>query len=200
MNSGIYLIKNMVNGKAYIGSTKNLNDRKYQHFSDLRLDKHHNPHLQYSFNKYGEKSFEYYIIAYCPEDKLLEREDFYINYLQSMNRNKGYNLSTAERHIITDEQKKKISESLKELYKIHPKNPLNKEQRNKISESLKNRYIIFPMPPMSDAQKIKISESLKRSPNSNKGKLMSDAQKTKISISVSNYKKELRYQKNRIKF
>ena len=62
MNSGIYLIKNMINGKGYVGSTVNLTNRKYQHFSQLKNNKHHSPHLQSSANKYGLKNFTYNII------------------------------------------------------------------------------------------------------------------------------------------
>jgi group I intron endonuclease len=67
MNSGIYQIKNIINGKTYIGQTQNFSTRKSMHFSELRGGYHHNQHLQNSFNKYGESNFIF--------EKLLELED-----------------------------------------------------------------------------------------------------------------------------
>ena len=42
INSGIYEIKNLVNNKFYIGSTKNFINRKRKHFSELKTNKHGN--------------------------------------------------------------------------------------------------------------------------------------------------------------
>lgn len=44
--SGIYQWRNLVNGKVYIGSTKNFTMRKKTHIEALRKNKHHNRHLQ----------------------------------------------------------------------------------------------------------------------------------------------------------
>ena len=57
MKSGIYKILNKSNGKCYIGSSCNLNKRKYQHFNSLMKNKHYNLYLQKSFNKYGKDNF-----------------------------------------------------------------------------------------------------------------------------------------------
>ena len=59
MESGIYKILNNINGKIYIGSTKNFNKRWVTHKYLLRLNKHENKHLQYAWNKYGEVHFEF---------------------------------------------------------------------------------------------------------------------------------------------
>lgn len=56
--SGVYMIKNVLNNHKYIGSTKNFKQRLKQHLSDLRNNKHHSPHLQAAWNKYGEKHTE----------------------------------------------------------------------------------------------------------------------------------------------
>ena len=52
--SGIYKIVNEENGKVYVGKSVDVKERKYKHFDKLRRDEHPNPHLQNSFNKYGE--------------------------------------------------------------------------------------------------------------------------------------------------
>lgn len=65
MSSGIYKIVNNVNGKVYIGSTKNFDKRKQQHFYTLSQKKHHSPKLQRSYNKHGKESFEFQIVEEC---------------------------------------------------------------------------------------------------------------------------------------
>jgi group I intron endonuclease len=70
----IYIIRNRVNGKFYIGSTKNYHVRKLKHFNELRKNKHHSIHLQRAFNKYSEKEFEFIIIETCYN--YLKREQY----------------------------------------------------------------------------------------------------------------------------
>lgn len=72
-NTGIYMIKNMINGKFYIGSSKHLHNRKIQHLRDLRNNKHCNLKLQYAYNKYGKENFEYIIIQYCEKKDLIKK-------------------------------------------------------------------------------------------------------------------------------
>lgn len=63
--SGIYCIENKINNKTYIGSSKNLYQRLLKHFALLRHNKHENAHLQSAWNKYGEESFEWFILELC---------------------------------------------------------------------------------------------------------------------------------------
>lgn len=80
---GIYKIINVKNKKFYIGSSINIEKRKYHHINSLRKDKHFNRHLQRAFNKYGEEWFEFSIIEKEVElDKLTEREQYYIDTLK----------------------------------------------------------------------------------------------------------------------
>lgn len=176
MKSGIYLIKNMVNGKGYVGSSVNLKGRKHQHFSTLRSHKHRNSYLQSSFNKHGANNFMFYILAYVSEDRLLERETFYIDYLKTNQRKNGYNLAFPDRHTVSQEQKRKISETLKgrkrpPFSEEHKRkisktlmgrklSPLSEEHKKKIAEGVRKRLQIYPRPPYSEEHKKHISESL----------------------------------------
>ncbi len=87
--SGIYEIKNLINGKRYIGQTSDLDYRWLHHRSDLKHQKHHSKHLQYAWNKYGEKNFIFVLIEKCPCFILDDREKYWIKKLDTYNN--GYN-------------------------------------------------------------------------------------------------------------
>lgn len=62
--SGIYYIKNTSNGfRVYIGSSIDIVTRLINHFSALRRGVHRCKHLQRVFDKYGEDSMDFGIIA-----------------------------------------------------------------------------------------------------------------------------------------
>ncbi|HVY53957.1 MAG TPA: GIY-YIG nuclease family protein [Gammaproteobacteria bacterium] len=82
MASGIYKIINLINGKFYIGSSKNIDERWRIHKVYLIRNKHHSRHLQSSWNKYGADAFEFHIIEYCEKEKLIEREQYYLDTLK----------------------------------------------------------------------------------------------------------------------
>lgn len=92
MKSGIYKIVNNINSKCYIGSSIDTKRRLEDHFKLLRKNKHHNPHLQASYNKYGEENFTCSIIEYCDKDILLERELHHIIIYKSLDIKYGYNI------------------------------------------------------------------------------------------------------------
>ena len=89
---GVYKIENIVTNKVYIGSTRNYLRRKHEHLKSLRNGKCHMVKLQNSWNKYGESNFCISLIEVVHvENTLIEREDFWILYYDSTNREKGYN-------------------------------------------------------------------------------------------------------------
>lgn len=79
----IYTIKNLVNNKIYVGSTKNFKSRKSSHLTNLRNQRHHCIHLQRAFNKYGEVNFEFTVHKYLQEsDDLFIEEQLAIDTLK----------------------------------------------------------------------------------------------------------------------
>lgn len=106
--SGIYQIKNLSTNEIYIGSSNHLASRKAGHFYRLRTNKHSNPKLQASYNKYGEEKFEFSIVEICIEEKLLIREQFYFDIL-----NPDFNLNLIAgrppQFIRDEEYRKKMS-------------------------------------------------------------------------------------------
>lgn len=80
--TGIYCIKNLVNGKMYIGSTSQpFKTRFYQHKNSLVKNKHGNCILQRAWNKYGEASFSFQVLEPCSE-QLNAREQHYFDSLK----------------------------------------------------------------------------------------------------------------------
>jgi group I intron endonuclease len=69
MTQGIYKIINVVTNDFYVGSSNKFAVRKREHWRQLRNNKHHNKHLQNSWNKYGESSFIFVIVENLPIGK-----------------------------------------------------------------------------------------------------------------------------------
>lgn len=144
---GIYKITNKIDGKFYVGSSNNLEKRKREHFWSLRRNEHVNDYLQNAFNKYGEENFVFEVLEYVDnESDLLKVEQYYLDLLKPYDRSIGYNLCEDARggglageknpnyqKPMTEEQKRKISESLKG----HRHSFLT---RMKISKSRKGKY------------------------------------------------------------
>jgi len=90
--SGIYKITCTANKKIYIGSAVNLYLRKHVHFSELRYNKHCNPHLQNAWNKYGEQSFTFEVLEYVLPMSLAAREQYWFKKLKPFGE-KGFNIA-----------------------------------------------------------------------------------------------------------
>jgi len=78
--SGIYQIRNTLNGRKYIGSAVNILRRFNEHKKHLRTGHHDNIHLQRAWDKYGEMAFVFEIIEFVENKQLLcEREQHWID-------------------------------------------------------------------------------------------------------------------------
>lgn len=89
---GIYILRNLTNGKFYVGSTVNLRRRCHQHFEGLRSNRHHNPHLQSAWNKYGAPSFEFLVVEIIDSTpEILVREQAWIDALGAATSDDCYN-------------------------------------------------------------------------------------------------------------
>ena len=89
--TGIYCIENTINHKKYIGMAQDIEARWRSHKCELRNGKHVNSHLQNAWDKYGEKSFSFYVIEEVPKDKLTQAEIRWIKKLGTFGN--GYNLT-----------------------------------------------------------------------------------------------------------
>ena len=92
--TGIYMIRNKVNNKIYIGQSVDIRARWGVHVWKLRNNIHFNTHLQNSWNKYGEDSFEFTVLVSSnsfSKYKLNELEEYYILGFNSCDNMFGYN-------------------------------------------------------------------------------------------------------------
>ncbi len=83
MTCGIYKITCSGNGKFYIGSSKNIENRYKGHLSKLKGNRHENNYLQNVSNKYGVNTLNIVVLDECVLETLLDQEqariDEYIN-------------------------------------------------------------------------------------------------------------------------
>ena len=92
MNSGIYCIRNTLNGMVYVGQSIRVSDRWGQHLRLLRMKAHFNDYLQHSFSKHGEKSFAYSVLEMVDPVNLDEREIHWIREFNSCDQTSGFNI------------------------------------------------------------------------------------------------------------
>ena len=78
-SSGIYQIRNTVNGKIYIGSAKKFQARFLRHLSLLRAGSHHSKILQSAWSKHGEQNFLFEPLITCSKSMLLYYEQQFLD-------------------------------------------------------------------------------------------------------------------------
>lgn len=196
----VYVIKNTENGKKYIGSTNDKKTRWSKHRSSLRKNKHTNPHLQNSWNKYGEEVFKFSIIEKVEdEEDLQNREQDYLD-----KENPEYNIKPkADRSQMAEETKEKISKAQRGEKNPNYNKDFSEEWKEKMSKinSGKNNpmYDVHltgednPFYGKTHTEEFKermrgreLSEETKRKiSETEKGKEMSEEAKRKISEATS---------------
>lgn len=145
--SGIYVIQNNINQKKYVGKALDIYRRIKAHVTALNTkDVNENRHLINSWHKYGRENFSYYVIEYIfdedkdiLENKLKERELYWIEHLDTLNREKGYNLrlDSEGKCIVSDETREKCRESQIERFS-------DENVRKEMSEKLKTLHKEHP--------------------------------------------------------
>lgn len=176
--SGIYIIKNRVNQRCYVGSSCNIKKRCGVHLNFLKQGKHPNGRLQNFVNKYGADAIYFEVLEYCSKDDLIEREQYHIDttspffnislsasaVMTGRKHSEETKLKMAkakENRVITDEWKANLSKAQKN------RPPASKEWREKVSQALKGRVF-------TEEWKRKMSEV-------RKGKKHSEESKRKMS-------------------
>lgn len=170
----IYLRRNKVNGKCYVGQTGDFKRREY----NWRCLKYYytNDHICNDRAKYGLDNFTVEVLATTDNrEEALEFEQRFIRDYNTLWPN-GYNLDSGgvKGKKISDVSKQKMSESKKGKPSPMKGKHLSNEAKLKISEALKGKPSPMYGKHQSNGTRQKISEA-------NKGKHRSDEIKQKIS-------------------
>ena len=166
---GIYAITNILTDTIYYGSSCNIEKRFTNHKTDLKYNRHKNPYLQNSFNKYGFEAFVFTPVQLIEnkEDIIKKEQDFidnaYFIGLKTFNFNDASGWPVGLKH--TEETKKKLH-----IVKTGVKHSEETKQQMKLSHIGKRH---------SDLTKKKISNSMT-------GKIIPEKVRQKISISKIN--------------
>lgn len=115
---GIYRIKNLINNKVYIGSSVNIKQRFREHKRALLNGVHHSRHLQKSWDKYKESSFEWNILEFITDVSILrKREKELILEYKANDGDFGYNSSLPDENSLgTSGHSDETKELLRRLY------------------------------------------------------------------------------------
>lgn len=108
MKSGIYLIRNIVTNRVYVGKATNIQQRGYTHFSKLKLKRTCNKMVE-DYDEYGRSSFQISVLEYCPIEDMHDREIYWINVFNSRDENKGYNIRQPISNKLSYKQWKKLN-------------------------------------------------------------------------------------------
>lgn len=77
--SGVYAICNTVTDRAYVGSGKDIHNRRSSHFWQLRNHRHKNHLMQADFDLYGADSFEFTVLDTLPVPAARQIEQAHID-------------------------------------------------------------------------------------------------------------------------
>lgn len=176
----IYKITNTVNGKVYIGQTVNCKNRWSRHRSDAKHKPDgRNKHLTSAIVKYGIDNFTFEVLTKA--DTLEIADDLEIDYIKQYNATDpvfGYNKLPGGqgRRPMSEEMKKKLSDSLKGRISPMKGKHLSDETKKKLSDAnIGNQYRVGTK--VSDETKRLLSEI-------NTGKSQSQDTRTKRSLSM----------------
>jgi group I intron endonuclease len=166
MACGIYLVRNKVNGRCYIGQAHDIGKR-WVYYQRSELTKSHlgiagAGLLRKAIKKHGITNFEFSILEELPQDNQLQmnfEEQFWISEFNTLVDNGGYNLTSGggQKGTFSTISREKMSNS--HIGLSHPSGMKGKcqtnEARRKMSENNKGKHSV-PRGPMSEDQKQKI--------------------------------------------
>ena len=137
---GIYRIWNVINGRVYIGKSKDILHRWDGHVSNLMLGTHPNVHLREEWKEFGSGCFVFELLEECSVQELRQKEFEWHHVFRSYLPEFGYNTLTAfdgfnNHH--SDVAKMKISNGLRGRV-------VSAEARAKISDGVRRWWATRP--------------------------------------------------------
>lgn len=134
LNTGIYEIRNIKNGRQYIGSAVNVSKRWREHLRQLEEGRHHSRFMQRCWNKNGGENFIFRVIISCSVDNLIMYEQRAIDAIRPhYNSNKTAGSMLGHKH--SEETRAKMRSSRPKNFSPMTGKKHTDETRRKISEA-----------------------------------------------------------------
>lgn len=182
--SGIYQIQSRVKPeRIYIGSSKSIYFRWETHLRTLARNKHHSRKLQRHYDKYGKEDLVFSILLGCPKEDLINTEQYFLDS-RNVYFNSAKKAGSPIEFKLSDEAKRKISESKKGEKNPNFGKKLSKETIQRMSDSKKGKISKLIGRKLSEEIKQKISLSHTGLKNPHPGYLVSEETKIKLSNSL----------------
>jgi group I intron endonuclease len=167
----IYLLRNLINGKGYVGQHINLNVhiRWNAHICGAAAKRNNHP-LYNAIRKHGVENFSAEVVWRGPVTKLDAKEVYYIKKLHTFVDDPlghGYNLTiggNSRGYKFSVRSRKKLSKSMKAYWAANP------DRREAVSRARLGKKL----PPFSDEHKARIGDG-------HRGKKVSKATRAKLS-------------------
>ena len=84
---GIYKFTNLINGKIYVGQSRNIERRYKDHLNraknNFASNNEYNTLIHKAIRKYGVENFSFEILEECSIKELNNKEEYWINYYNS---------------------------------------------------------------------------------------------------------------------
>jgi group I intron endonuclease len=187
--TGIYKIESKIHpDRIYIGSSIDIRRRWENHRYELKKNIHASNKFQNHYNKYGASDLIYTMIESCESNKLIEREQYYIDTLKPFFNNRI--IANSQLGIKrSEETKRKLSESRQGWY-VGEKNPnYGRKHTEEEKQKMRDAHINRIHHKHTEDWKKAASERMKEinNPNYNKstwikGKHLSEETKLKLSF------------------
>ena len=141
--SGIYMITNKLNNKKYIGQSKHIFKRWYEHYCESIQNRENDKSIIHqAIQSDGIENFIFSIIELCEIRELNEREKFYISFYETSVINGGYNIASGGNvvdNVGENNPSSKLTEAdvyyIREMYK-------NKKTKKEVYNQFSNKISI----------------------------------------------------------
>lgn len=128
----VYLIRNLIDGKVYVGLTKDFEGRKRNHLSLARRGSQR--YLYRAIRAHGEENFAFEVLEEADEGVIAECEQYWVAFYDAFNPQKGYNLTTGGEGV---QGHKHSAETIARIRGARARQVITIEHRQHIGEALR---------------------------------------------------------------